>query len=150
MVFKVLFQILINLTSPYQTEIMEPLKRTKIIFWTTTIILFLFQGVIPAFTSQSELAKEGIRHLGYPAYFGVALAVFKVIGSGILIIPNFSPRAKEWVYAGFAFEFMFAIISNAAVDGFRPMLLMPVAFLGILAASYVSFHKLKNLPAATV
>jgi hypothetical protein len=31
------------------------------------------EGLIPAFTSQTELAKEGIRHLGYPEYFGNAL-----------------------------------------------------------------------------
>ena len=62
------------------------MKTTKILFWTTTIIIFLFEGVMPALTSQTELAKEGIRHLGYPAYFGMALVVFKVVGTIILIL----------------------------------------------------------------
>lgn len=44
------------------------MKKDKIIFWVTTIIIFLFEGVMPALTSQSAMAKEGIRHLGYPQY----------------------------------------------------------------------------------
>jgi hypothetical protein len=39
---------------------------------------------MPALTSQTELAKEEIRHLGYPEYFGNALVAFKVLG--ILVI----------------------------------------------------------------
>ena len=46
------------------------MKKNKIIFWIATAIIALFEGVMPALTSQTELAKEGIRHLGYPEYFG--------------------------------------------------------------------------------
>jgi hypothetical protein len=35
---------------------------------------------MPALTSQTELAIEGIQHLGYPEYFGNALVVFKIAG----------------------------------------------------------------------
>lgn len=123
---------------------MKSSKKIKIIYWVTTIIIFLFEGIMPALTSQSEMAKEGIRHLGYPAYFGVALTVFKVAGSILLILPNVPAKVKEWTYAGFAFDFIFAAISNAAVDGFKPGLLLPVAFLGLLIASYLSRQKLYN------
>jgi hypothetical protein len=34
------------------------MKKDKIIFWTATIIIALFEGVMPALTSQTELAKE--------------------------------------------------------------------------------------------
>jgi len=46
------------------------MKKDKIIYWVTTGFIFLFEGVMPALTSQTELAKEGIAHLGYPSYFG--------------------------------------------------------------------------------
>ena len=36
------------------------MKKDKIIYWTSTIIIALFEGVMPALTSQTELAKEGI------------------------------------------------------------------------------------------
>jgi hypothetical protein len=48
------------------------MKKDKIIYWTATTIIALFEGVMPALTSQTELAKEGIKHLGYPEYFGNA------------------------------------------------------------------------------
>ena len=121
------------------------MKTAKIIFWTTTVLIFLFEGVMPALTSQSELAKESIRHLGYPDYFGVLLTVFKVLGALALIIPKVSSRIKEWAYAGFAFDFISACVSNWAVDGFGGVALFPLFVLGILAASYVYFHKLNRM-----
>ncbi len=73
---------------------------------------------MPAFTSQTELARQGILHLGYPPYFGNALVVFKVLGALALIIPPVPKRFKELAYAGFLFDFLFASISHFVVDGF--------------------------------
>ncbi len=123
---------------------MGPTKTNKMLFWTTTIIIFIMEGILPAFTSQTELAKEGIRHLGYPEYFGNALVVFKVLGALILIIPKIPKRIKEWAYAGFAFDFIFASISHFAIDGMDFQSFFPLIFLGILIASYYSFHKLNT------
>ncbi len=117
-------------------------KKTVVIFWITTTILFLFEGVLPALTSQTEMAKEGIRHLGYPEYFGVTLTVFKIIGALVLILPFVPKRVKEWAYAGFAFDFIFATVSLLMVDGFDLMSIFPLFFLGILTISYVSFHQM--------
>lgn len=118
------------------------MKKAKIIFWTTTIIIFLMEGVIPALTSQTELAKEGIRRLGYPEYFGNAFVVFKVLGALTLVIPPMPKRVKEWAYAGFGFDFIFASISHTAVDGFGFQAILPLIFLGILSVSYIYYHKL--------
>lgn len=120
------------------------MKRARITFWITTVIIFLFEGVMPALTSQSELAKEGLRHLGYPAYFGVMLVIFKVAGSLALIIPKVPARVKEWAYAGFAFDFIAAAVSHAAVDGFGFQSIFPLLFIGILILSYRSYHQLKS------
>lgn len=119
------------------------MKQTKIIFWVTTIIIFLMEGVMPVFTSQTELAKEGIRHLGYPAYFGNALVVFKVSGALALVIPQVPKRIKEWAYAGFIFNFLFAAVSHGAVDGLGNFqTYFPLLFLAILMGSYRTYHKL--------
>ncbi len=117
------------------------MKKTNIIYWVTTILIFIMEGVIPAFTSQTELAKEGIRHLGYPEYFGNALVVFKVLGALALIIPQVPKRIKEWAYAGFAFDFIFASISHFVIDGPDFQSFFPLIFLGILAISYGYYHK---------
>ncbi|MBF4516665.1 DoxX family protein [Flavobacterium sp. ANB] len=120
------------------------MKKAKIIFWITTILIFLFEGVMPALTSQSELAKEGIKHLGYPEYFGNALVVFKILGVLVLVIPQVSNRVKEWAYAGFAFDFIFASISHFAVDGIGFEGFFPLIVLLILVISYVYHHKIER------
>jgi hypothetical protein len=120
------------------------MKKEKILFWTATTIIALFEGVMPALTSQTELAKEGIRHLGYPEYFGNALVIFKVLGVLILVIPQIPGRLKDFAYAGFAFDFLFAAISHGAVDGINGQTFFPLVVLGILAVSYVYYHKLNT------
>jgi len=121
---------------------METTKTTKAVYWTTTVIIFLFEGVIPALTSQTQLAKEGIRHLGYPEYFGNALVIFKVIGTLLLIIPQIPNRVKEWAYAGFAFDFIFAAISHWSTDGASFMTFFPMIFFVLLLISYVTRNKI--------
>ena len=80
------------------------MKKEKVLYWSSTSVIALFEGLMPALTSQTELAKEGIRHLGYPMYFGNALVIFKILGVLALVIPQIPKRVKEWAYAGFAFN----------------------------------------------
>jgi hypothetical protein len=117
-------------------------KTNNIIFWISTTIIFLFEGVMPALTSHTQLAKDGIAHLGYPEYFLPMLTVFKVLGTLSLIIPKVPARIKEWAYACFAIDFIAASVSHWAVDGFGGEAIFPLVVLLILIASYVSYHKL--------
>jgi hypothetical protein len=119
-------------------------KSTKIIFWITTGLIFLFEGVMVALTSHTELAKEGIKHLGYPDYFRVMIAVFKVAGSIVLILPFIKGRVKEWSYAGFTFVFISAFVSHTAVDGINGQSIFPLVVLAMLAASYICYHKMEG------
>ncbi|UTA69891.1 DoxX family protein [Emticicia sp. 21SJ11W-3] len=121
------------------------MKRDKIIYWVATTIIFLWEGVMPALTSQTELAKEGISHLGYPAYFGVMLTVYKVAGSVALILPVVPARIKEWAYAGLSFSLISAFISHWAVDGMNAQTPFPLIILAILMVSYVYYHKLNPI-----
>lgn len=121
---------------------MKSSRSTVIAYWTATTFIFLFEGVMPALYSQSELGKEGVRHLGYPDYFGVALVVFKITGSILIMIPGLPKRVKEWVYAGFAFDFIFASISHWVVDGLDFQTFMPLIILAILMVSYICYHKI--------
>lgn len=118
------------------------MKKYKILFWTSTIFIFLFEGVMPALTGNSEMALEGFRHLGYPDYFAAILVFYKVMGSIILIIPRIPARLKEWAYAGFTFDFISASASYFVVDGFGFFAIFPLIILAILAISYFCFHKL--------
>lgn len=124
---------------------MKTSKTSKIIYWTTTGIIFLFEGVIPALTSHTELAVEGVRHLGYPDYFRVMLTVFKVVGALALVLPFVKGVFKEWTYAGFGITMISAFISHWAVDGFNGQTLFPLFIFAILVTSYIHYHKLSNL-----
>jgi hypothetical protein len=120
------------------------MKKYKILFWVTTGIIFLTQGVLTVLTSQTEQAKEGLRHLGYPDHFGKLLVIFKVLGALALIIPRVPKRVKEWAYAGFAFDFISAFVSLLAVDGPVGGSFAPVIAIAFLAGSYFSYHKLQG------
>lgn len=117
------------------------MKTNKILFWVFTTLIFLFEGVMPALTSQSELALEGIRHLGYPDYFGVLLVVFKVAGALALILPFVPKRLKEWAYAGFTFNMISATVSHCVVDGINPLSFFPLIVLAVLGGSYIFYHR---------
>lgn len=118
------------------------MKKDKIIYWTATTLIFLFEGVLPALTGQSEMAKEGIRHLGYPEYFGLMLVVFKVVGAIVLIVPKVPKRIKEWAYAGFGIDFICASVSHWAVDGLGGDTFFPLVVFAVLAVSYIYYHKI--------
>lgn len=120
------------------------MKATKIIFWISTIAIFLFEGVMPALFSQQKEAKEAFAHLGYPEYFGVLLTVFKVLGALVLIIPNLPRRIKEWAYAGFAIDFISASVSYFVVDGIGFFAFFPLIVLAVLIVSYVTYDKLHS------
>jgi hypothetical protein len=116
-------------------------KTNNIIFWISTSIIIIFEGIIPAFTFQTEFAKEGMRTLGYPEYFGFMIVIMRIIGIAAILIPQVPLRLKEWAYAGFVFEFICAAISNTIVLGFGFNSLFPLIVMAILLISYFSFHR---------
>ena len=118
------------------------MKKGIIAYWVCTIIIFLMEGVMPALTSQTEMAKQGISHLGYPAYFGNILVIFKVLGALALLLPIVPAKIKEWAYAGFTFNFIFAFLSHGMVDGFTGLTYFPLVIMAILWISYLQYHKI--------
>ena len=120
------------------------MKGTKITYWITTTLIVLFEGVLPALTSNSEIAIEGIKHLQYPDYFRVMLTVFKVTGAIVLIVPFFKGRYKEWAYAGFGITFISAAVSHTVVDGLGGQSVFTLIVLVLLIVSYVSYQKISE------
>jgi hypothetical protein len=116
-------------------------KKDKLIYWITTSIVMLFDAV-GALAFNTDIAKEGTRHLGFPDYFRVEVSIGKIIGGIIILAPMIPKRLKEWAYVGFGISMISAFIANCAVDGWTPMLLMPVIFFVLLVVSYTYYHKL--------
>ena len=118
--------------------------KDKILYWIFTGLIVLSDSVMPAFTFNTDLAKQGITHLGYPDYFRIELTIFKIIGGIVLIFPSIPRRLKEWAYFGFALDFISAFIGHMVVDGFDGQAAFPLVSLVILIFSYIYYHKIKK------
>ncbi len=121
------------------------MKKNKTIFWIATIILILWEGVMPlgVLLFAPQYATLGTKALGYPDYFGYALIVCKILGVIAISVPTIPAKVREWAYAGLTFNLIFASISHMCVDKNIGYILMPLAFLGVLAVSYIYGNKVR-------
>ncbi len=122
------------------------MKKNKIIFWITTSIIFLWEGLMPLGTLlfAPEYVNAGTKPLGYPDYFAYALIVCKVLGSTVIMLPKLPAKLKEWAYAGLTFNLIFAVISHIMVDKNIGFIMMPIVVGIILAISYCYHQKAYN------
>lgn len=121
------------------------MKKDKIIFWTATIIIALWEAVMPIGTwiAAPEYMTVGTKPLGYPDYFAYAVVIAKVLGVIAIVYPKIPSVLKEWAYAGLTFTLIFAFISHACVDKNIGYMIMPLAFLAILGVSYFYSKKIE-------
>jgi uncharacterized membrane protein YphA (DoxX/SURF4 family) len=105
-------------------------------YWITTSLLAA--GMIVAGAQELRHAPDllaGARRLGYPDYLLTLLGTAKLLGAPFLLLPRF-PHLKEWVYAGFAFDFGGAIISHTASGDTFVQILPAISCATLLAVSY--------------
>src|SRR5579871_6193811 len=90
------------------------MKTNKIIFWSSTILLV----VMMLFSAYNYLTNEQIKgafvHLGFPSYFRIELAVAKILGAIVLLLPFASQTLKTIAYAGFGITFISAFIAHVS------------------------------------
>ena len=80
-------------------------QRRKNLYWASTSLLAI--GMLGAGVQEVRQAPEileAAHRLGYPEYVLTLLGLAKLIGAPLLLIQGF-PHLKEWVYAGFSFDF---------------------------------------------
>jgi len=90
---------------------------------------------------------EGLTHLGYPAYFATILCVWKLLGVVAIVTPGHL-RIKEWAYAGFFFVLTGAAMSHAIARDPAAKVLVPVAVLALVMASWSSAPPAERLSVA--
>jgi|SRR5690606_40983419 len=120
------------------------MKTKKIIFWVATILIILWEGVMPLATLlfAPEQATAGTRPLGYPDYFAYTLIICKILGCIAIGYTRTPATLKEWAYAGLTFNLIFAFISHACVDKNIGFMILPLVVLAILAVSYFYNRKI--------
>ena len=119
------------------------MQKIKITYWVTTSLVALMMTYSAFAYLTQPVMNEAFRHLGYPSYFRIELAIAKLGGAVLLLVPV-TPRIKEWVYAGFAFVFISAFIAHLASGDPVMARVSPLIFLALLVVSYITYHKMQN------
>ena len=116
----------------------EKIFNKKTVYYASTFFIAILVGLVGGVVDilQTQGVVEASQILGYPLYFFVLLGVFKILGAIALVLPKSFKKAKEWAYAGFTFDFVFASFSHFSVDDPIAKVITPLIMLGILAVSY--------------
>ncbi len=114
----------------------NPGRTTRV---AATIATALFVAIMTAsgiaFLVGPAPVVQGVRHLGYPAYFRPLLGLAKLLGVAALVLPR-TRTLREWAYAGFTFLFIAAILSHV-LSGEGAAHAAPATFcLAVLLASW--------------
>lgn len=117
-------------------------KAQRIVYWITTSIIFIVDGLIPFGFNQPKAVK-GLHDLGFMSVsFRYELGIGKIIGGFLLILPFVPKRFKEWAYVGYGISMISAALGNFAIGGDHTKIGgMAVVFFLILLTSYIMFHK---------
>lgn len=119
------------------------MKANNIIYWSSTVLFSLWMIKNAFVYLTAEEAKQLCHHFGLPDYLRIELAIAKIIGIIVLLIPIRKERFKEWTYAGFTITMISGFIAHlSSGDSFEQSFSSLLA-LGILMASYFSYHKKK-------
>ncbi|MES2110229.1 MAG: DoxX family protein [Bacteroidota bacterium] len=125
------------------------MKTTKILFWVFNGLLcaLMLWSAIGSFAMPEQTNEMVVKHFGYPTYFMGLLSVAKILGVIALLVPGF-PRLKEWAYAGFAFDLIYATYSSIEVHDPAQAWGFMFVFILIFALAYI-YHLKKQRAVAT-
>jgi hypothetical protein len=127
---------------------MKPRTLTTL-FWAATA-LFALEITFTAY-AQLRLPQvaQAFAHMGFPPYFRIELALAKLLGVLVLLIPPIPPRLKEWAYCAFAITLTSALIAHFAI-GDPPQAWSWAAFTFVLwAISYITWRRRQAVPASS-
>ena len=118
--------------------------NNKITYWVSTSIVaisLLVSGII--YLVNPGIIEATHPNMGFPNYFKTELGVAKILGALALLLPMVPGRIKEFAYAGFTIILFSAFYTHISIHDTVKDVITPLIILGILAISYVYWHKLK-------
>jgi hypothetical protein len=120
------------------------MKKVKIAYWVFTALVSLMMLMSAFMYLASPQMSAAFAHIGFPQYFRIELAVAKMLGVIILLLPRAAVRLKEWAYAGFGFAFVSALIAHISVGDRANVWIGPLIAMGLLAGSYITYIRLNE------
>lgn len=121
------------------------MKYRNTIYWISTGLFALWMLANASVYLNSEEAKILCRHFGFPGYFRVELAVAKILGTAILLLPFFNGRLKEWAYAGFTITVISGFVALIASGDSMASSASALLAMFILLTSYFTYQHLKQI-----
>jgi uncharacterized membrane protein YphA (DoxX/SURF4 family) len=115
---------------------------TKVIYWVSTALIGL-PAISGIFFLNSEMAKEGMKHMQMPQWFAYESGIGSFLGGLIILIPLWK-RLKEWNYVALGIMYLSAFIGHLALDGFGSNAIQAIITFGILVVSYIYYHKIND------
>jgi hypothetical protein len=122
----------------------DDMKRIRFTYWITTALFVLMMATSGILYLVKDEFVAGFIHLGFPQYFRVELAIFKLLGAAVLILPLAASTLKEWVYSGFFITLISAFIAHLESGDGPNKYLAPVACGFVLIGSYVCYRKIAS------
>ena len=111
------------------------------IYWVfTSLFAFMMLGSAIPDMFSAQMAVEGFKQIGYPAYLVPFLGFAKLLGCIAILVPGL-PRLKEWAYAGLTIDLIgatYSIMSSGAPVANWIFMVIP---LSLAAGSYIYYHK---------
>lgn len=124
------------------TKVRE-LKKEKIIYWIGIVLLSIWFGASGFMEiSKHPLVWDKTIQWGYPPHFITGLGIAKIAGVIVLLIPNKLGWLKEWVFAAFFFDVIFAFIAGYTVAAGISEIVKPVTAFILILITYIMFRKI--------
>lgn len=117
------------------------MKINKIVYWASTGLFCAFLLLTSISYLTDPKFVDIFRHLGFPQYFRVELAIAKIIGVLILLIPQIPSRLKEWAYAGFGITLISGFVAHLNSGDPLGYIINVLFWFVLLVISYIYWHK---------
>jgi hypothetical protein len=121
------------------------LKEVRLTYWISTIVFCTMMAFFAILYLASADLAQAFVHLGFPSYFRVELAIFKLAGVAVLLLPLWPRWLKEWAYAGFFITLISAFIAHISSGDGPSRFMGPVVFGIVLICSYVTSKKMNSV-----
>ena len=120
----------------------EEISKEEFIYYIGITLLSIWFGASGFLEiTKNPLVWDHTILMGYPPYFITSLGIAKIAGVVVLVIPNKLGWLKEWVFAAFFFDVIFAFISGYSFAGIINIAKPAVAFV-LIVITYIAFRKL--------
>ena len=120
---------------------LKGMKRNKITYWVSTGLFCAFLLLTGISYLTDPKFVDVFKHFGFPQYFRVELAVAKILGALVLLIPQMGLRLKEWAYAGFGITLISGLIAHLNSGDPAGNIINVLFWCALLVISYIYWHK---------